>query len=179
MSSSSPIPKFSGKVWEKLRKQYLYRLCLYTGSVVCVVNKLRSGWFGFRSRAGAKIFFSSKSFFVSGVHPVFCLVGSGILFRWYSGGGVRLTTRFYLAPRLGISGDIPICLHGVDGDNFSFLPFVYAVTRVSCPEQYSIYDFLPPKWKGYAVAQLVEALRYKPEGRRFDFRWSHWNCSLT
>jgi hypothetical protein len=28
---------------------------------------------------------------------------------------------------------------------------------------------------GYAVAQLVEALRYKPEGRGFDSRWSHWN----
>ena len=24
-------------------------------------------------------------------------------------------------------------------------------------------------------AQLVEALRYKPEGRRFDSRWCHWN----
>jgi hypothetical protein len=31
----------------------------------------------------------------------------------------------------------------------------------------------------YAVAQLVEALRYKPEGRRFDSRWSHWNFSVT
>jgi hypothetical protein len=29
------------------------------------------------------------------------------------------------------------------------------------------------------VAQLVEALRYKPEGRGFDFRWCHWNFSLT
>ena len=33
--------------------------------------------------------------------------------------------------------------------------------------------------KGYAVAQLVEALRYKPEGRGFDSRWNHWNFSLT
>jgi hypothetical protein len=29
------------------------------------------------------------------------------------------------------------------------------------------------------VAQLVEALRYKPEGRGFDTRWCHWNFSLT
>jgi hypothetical protein len=29
------------------------------------------------------------------------------------------------------------------------------------------------------VAQLVEALRYKPEGRVFDSRWCHWNFSLT
>jgi hypothetical protein len=26
---------------------------------------------------------------------------------------------------------------------------------------------------GYAVVQLIEALRYKPEGRGFDSRWSH------
>ena len=31
----------------------------------------------------------------------------------------------------------------------------------------------------YAVAQLVEALRYKPGGRGFDSRWCHWNFSLT
>jgi hypothetical protein len=28
---------------------------------------------------------------------------------------------------------------------------------------------------GYAVAQLVEALFYKPESRRLDSRWRHWN----
>jgi hypothetical protein len=26
---------------------------------------------------------------------------------------------------------------------------------------------------------LVEALHYKPEGRGFDFRCSHWNFSVT
>ena len=35
-------------------------------------------------------------------------------------------------------------------------------------------------WKGgHAVAQLVEALRYKSEGGGFDSRWCHWNFSLT
>jgi hypothetical protein len=29
------------------------------------------------------------------------------------------------------------------------------------------------------VVQLVEALRYKPEGRGIDSRWCHWNFSLT
>jgi len=29
------------------------------------------------------------------------------------------------------------------------------------------------------LAQLVEALRYKSEGRGFDSRWYHWNFSLT
>jgi len=26
----------------------------------------------------------------------------------------------------------------------------------------------------HAVAQLVEVLRYKPEGREFDSWWCHW-----
>jgi hypothetical protein len=29
------------------------------------------------------------------------------------------------------------------------------------------------------ILQLVEALVYKPEGHQFDFRWCHWNFSLT
>jgi hypothetical protein len=32
---------------------------------------------------------------------------------------------------------------------------------------------------GYEVAQLVEALPYKPEGRGFNSRWCHWNFSFT
>jgi hypothetical protein len=32
---------------------------------------------------------------------------------------------------------------------------------------------------GHAVAQMVEALRYQPEGRGFDSQWCHWNFSLT
>jgi hypothetical protein len=28
---------------------------------------------------------------------------------------------------------------------------------------------------GHAEAQLVEALRYKPEGHGFDSQWCHWN----
>ena len=32
---------------------------------------------------------------------------------------------------------------------------------------------------GHVVAQLVEALRYKPGCRRFDYRRDHWNFSLT
>jgi len=32
---------------------------------------------------------------------------------------------------------------------------------------------------GYAVAQLVEALCYKPEGRGFYSPWRHWDFSLS
>jgi hypothetical protein len=33
--------------------------------------------------------------------------------------------------------------------------------------------------RGHVVAQLVEALSYKPEGLGFHSRWCHWNFSLT
>jgi hypothetical protein len=40
--------------------------------------------------------------------------------------------------------------------------------------------YLHPLWVLVAaVAQLVEALRYKLGGRGFDSRWCHWNFSLT
>jgi hypothetical protein len=39
-------------------------------------------------------------------------------------------------------------------------------------------QFLPHNKGTLLVAQLVEALRYKPEGRGFDSRWCHWNFSL-
>jgi hypothetical protein len=32
---------------------------------------------------------------------------------------------------------------------------------------------------GHAVAQMVEALRYMPEGRGFNSRCCHWNFLLT
>jgi hypothetical protein len=32
---------------------------------------------------------------------------------------------------------------------------------------------------GYAVAHLVDALCYKPEGRGLDSWWCHWNFLLT
>ena len=35
------------------------------------------------------------------------------------------------------------------------------------------------KSRGHAVAQLVGALRYKPQGHEFCSRWCHWNFSLT
>ena len=42
----------------------------------------------------------------------------------------------------------------------------------------TIFSF-PTSLVGYVVVQVVEALRYKPEDRRFDSRWCHWNFSLT
>jgi hypothetical protein len=50
----------------------------------------------------------------------------------------------------------------------------------------SKYQILPSRkhttsmlQRGLTVAQSVEALRFKPEGRVFDSRRCHWNFSLT
>ena len=53
--------------------------------------------------------------------------------------------------------------------------FSYALDKIWYRRYSQQYD---AAWR-YAVAQLVEALRYKPEGRGFDSRWCHWNFSLT
>ena len=42
-----------------------------------------------------------------------------------------------------------------------------------------IYVLMSGLEDGHAVAQLVDALRYKPEGRGFDSRWEHWDILLT
>ena len=39
------------------------------------------------------------------------------------------------------------------------------------------FSYYKSNWR--AVAQLVEELRFKPEGRGFDSRWCRWNFSLT
>ena len=47
-----------------------------------------------------------------------------------------------------------------------------------------VFEYILPTYfvilhnTGHPVAHLVEALRYKPEGRGFDSRWCHWNFSL-
>jgi len=46
------------------------------------------------------------------------------------------------------------------------------------PQQHQPLEKMP-HYLFIGVAQLVEALRYKPEGRGFDSRWCHWNFLLT
>ena len=60
-------------------------------------------------------------------------------------------------------------------DSFDFLPMIQYM-RWSCNPSCFL---LVRKYVGFTVAQLVEALRYKPEGRGFDSRWCHVIFSLT
>ena len=56
------------------------------------------------------------------------------------------------------------------------LPFYY---KNRLPEMRYLSRLRTIVGGGHAVAQLIEALHYKPEGREFDSRWCHWNFSLT
>lgn len=43
-------------------------------------------------------------------------------------------------------------------------------------------DLKEIRWEGVDwiyLAQLVEAVSYKPDSRGFDSRWDHWDFSLT
>ena len=46
------------------------------------------------------------------------------------------------------------------------------------PETFTIFVYYYCFYWGHAVEQLVEALRYKPEGRGFGSRWFHWIFSM-
>ena len=59
--------------------------------------------------------------------------------------------------------------YDVESDHSSFFPH---------PTSF-ILTYRPINGLRHAVAQLVESLRYKPEGLGFDSRWCHWNFSLT
>jgi hypothetical protein len=50
-----------------------------------------------------------------------------------------------------------------------------AVPSVTCSVSVKIKEFLLPM----TVAQLVEALRYKSEGRGINSRWCNWYFSFT
>jgi hypothetical protein len=54
--------------------------------------------------------------------------------------------------------------------------FVFCAVRVISKESRRLV--LPITSWGHAVAQLVEALCYKPEGRGFDSRRGHWTYAI-
>jgi len=73
------------------------------------------------------------------------------------------------------------CIFTCNENNPVRLIYLYNVLRwqreVSRSQANTCYPIL--LLLGYVVAQLVEVLRYKLEGRWFDFRWCHWNFSLA
>ena len=63
-----------------------------------------------------------------------------------------------------------------------FQKTVIILAIIVCTSAYTTKHITEQNFKnvsGHAVAQLVEALRYKSEGRGFDSRWCDCNFSLT
>jgi hypothetical protein len=123
-----------------------------------MATRLRSGWSGVRIPVGIRDFIFSKTS-TPALGPA-----------QHPSAGVKVV------PRLRVE----LYLNGVEKEKHLLsLLYFWSVQ----------YDFLKREWKlclycaciyrvililwGHAVAQLVEALRYKPEGRGFDFRWCH------
>jgi hypothetical protein len=55
-----------------------------------------------------------------------------------------------------------------------YAPFLFPILDTFHPESYPLF-YNPKYLRGGAV---VEALRYKPEGRWINSRWCHWIFSL-
>jgi len=98
------------------------------------------------------------------------------------GRGMKLPSHRHLVPSLRLSGAVPPPIHDVvfiyaQGQLFFFFNIFIRILFVA-------FIFFPLFClsfclSGHPVAQVVEALRYKPEGRGFNSRWCHWNLSLT
>jgi hypothetical protein len=77
-----------------------------------------------------------------------------------------------------------ILLHLVTGQNiqvcfWNFSPIIFIILRLT-RNNYCELFLAPTNYTGHAaVAQFVEALRYKPECRGFNCSWCHWNFSFT
>ena len=56
---------------------------------------------------------------------------------------------------------------------------IMSITLTQCLQPHTVIALIICYFLGHVVAQLVEALCYKLEGRGFDSRWCHWNYSLT
>ena len=57
--------------------------------------------------------------------------------------------------------------------------FTRTVSFTAVPSGLAVFSTATGAARGYGVAQLIETLRYKPEGRGFHSRWCRWNFSLT
>ena len=110
-----------------------------------------------------------------GLNPFrFCKSGFDCVFRvWFRDWGFPLLSYFLQTDDEKVHRDRIASLYAIINYPSNSRCKSYAVQQASFNNLSYSYT------KGYAVAQLVEALRYKPEGCGFDSRWCYWNFSLT
>ena len=65
----------------------------------------------------------------------------------------------------------------VSGVHFAAVLYLQIMLHVTLFSMLNVLYFYISTFRigRHAVTQLAEALRYKPEGRGFDFRSCHWN----
>jgi hypothetical protein len=90
---------------------------------------------------------------------------------------------FQLSDQLNVSHETNYELYVIEGHTNAYLQF-YKTTDNMVGTIPAFLTFILKlcmmiNFGVHAMALLVEALRYKPEGRGFDSRWCHWNFSLT
>jgi len=92
---------------------------------------------------------------------------------------VPLITSLGFVPVVASLGCAPVaslrCVPVVASLGCLHLQIVMLVVALSFASSTQSFPLRAGQW----MAQLVEALLYKPEGRGFDSRWCHWNFSLT
>ena len=72
-----------------------------------------------------------------------------------------------------------VCV-GVCEKTYAYIyTYTYIIAYFTFLQNIRLIQFNTSIYWGHAVAQLVEVLRYKPEGRGFDSPWCHWIFSLT
>ena len=70
-------------------------------------------------------------------------------------------------------------IHHLQGGLLVFLLYETNIHRQHCKKNQEVLSRVALHEEGHAVTQLLEALRYKPEGRGIDSRWCHCNFSWT
>ena len=72
-------------------------------------------------------------------------------------------------------------LHGCTKKKDNYTNYVRVVSTVilSVFPVHTAITQIKPHLPSHGLAQLVEALRYKPEGRGVNLRWCHWYFPLT
>jgi hypothetical protein len=121
-------------------------------------------------------------------------VGTGVLYRGYSGRGrevhnssrcraeVKEEWNYTSAPAMYVMtwrGNSYDDDDDDDDDIIIIIDIIKIIIIKKLPHIFGTFKHVYKQIMEHAVAQSVETLRYRSEGRGFDSRWCHWNFSLT
>jgi hypothetical protein len=121
--------QYSELTWTPLNYKFYLKTASNRSRVssIGIVTRLGAGRSGVQIPEGERNFPIFENHHTTPGDILACYsVGTGILSWGQSGWGVKLTTDLHIMSRLRTSGVKPllpfICLHGMDGENFTFYP---------------------------------------------------------